>query len=491
MTQPHINSVPNISIVLAYCAVIILALPAWWYTTSIQRLSLPSSRVHQLAQSHLQLPISLCIETSDVELTNSVRKTLSTQISRELERWKGLLVNVEGKVACAGESDKSDVYTIIPTSGPSWIQGRRLYTPLNGPSYIIQLAHTITSLLAPYSASNDPEHRVAQYSPRYRLAFSLLNEDAAAGNAILDWKIQDGLKANVNPILHRLSPLHNFTIESQVQFHAPLAFTPRQLDQAHGLTPEDLTVFVNSADWTLSSSSSNDPVLHFILFIPSVAHRPLRLLRNDGSASASTAFLVPQWGGIIIHNPKLGSFSGEELPQQDLNDVFYVFTNQLLALLGVPSLPPNVAKRTSGLSDWQLDALVRRRVLENAQGSQDTLLSIVKLVDQIENMPVGEDVKGDVEDALDALTKMYETSTTSLYQAFSHSAESFVLASRAFFNPGMLALLYFPAEHKYGVYAPLFASALIPLLVAALRELSAYRQERRTDKEAATKTIRQ
>lgn len=74
---------------------------------------------------------------------------------------------------------------------------------------------------------------------------------------------------------------------------------------------------------------------------------------------------------------------------------------------------------------------------------------------------------------------MYESSTTSLYQTFAYSAESFGHASRAFFNPGMLALLYFPAEHKYGVYAPLFASALIPLLVAALRELSAYRQERK------------
>lgn len=31
----------------------------------------------------------------------------------------------------------------------------------------------------------------------------------------------------------------------------------------------------------------------------------------------------------------------------------------------------------------------------------------------------------------------------------------------------MLALLYFPAEHKYAVYTPLFASAVIPLIVAA------------------------
>lgn len=58
--------------------------------------------------------------------------------------------------------------------------------------------------------------------------------------------------------LEKLSVLHNFTIESQVQYHAPLAFLPQEVrvdDQtAHGLTPEDLTVFVNSAEWTLCES---------------------------------------------------------------------------------------------------------------------------------------------------------------------------------------------------------------------------------------------
>ncbi len=44
-------------------------------------------------------------------------------------------------------------------------------------------------------------------------------------------------------------------MESQVQFHAPLAFKPRTISvdgiEGHGLTPEELTVFVNSAEWTL------------------------------------------------------------------------------------------------------------------------------------------------------------------------------------------------------------------------------------------------
>jgi phosphatidylinositol glycan class S len=43
----------------------------------------------------------------------------------------------------------------------------------------------------------------------------------------------------------------------------------------------------------------------------------------------------------------------------------------------------------------------------------------------------------------------------------------------------MLALLYFPAEHKYAVYTPLFASAVIPLIVAALKEFRAWRKQRK------------
>lgn len=126
--------------------------------------------------------------------------------------------------------------------------------------------------------------------------------------------------------------------------------------------------------------------------------------------SPSYAFLLPQWGGIVIHNPPPGYLNNDKLPAADLRSVFSSFSKQLLALLGAPPLPQAITHSTTGrasfLSDWQLDALIRRRALENAQGSQDTLRSIVKLVDQIENMPVGEDVRDDIEDALIALANV-------------------------------------------------------------------------------------
>ncbi|KIM46880.1 hypothetical protein M413DRAFT_16477 [Hebeloma cylindrosporum] len=473
------------SIISSYWAAIILSLPLWWYFTSIERLTLPSSRVQQLAQQHLTLPISVCIE-ANTSLVNQVQSILTARIAQEPQRWRGLAVRLEAKAIC--DKSESETYSIISNNGPPYIRDRRLYFPLDEPNSPLQLVNTLSSLLVPYSSSSDPEHRVVQYSPHYRLAFSLLNEDAAAGGAVMNWNILGSIESHIKPILSRLSPLHNFTIESQVQFHAPLAFSPYPLegDHSYGIKPSDLTVFVNSAEWTLSSSSSNDPVLHFILFIPSIRRRPLRILLSDDTPSASYAFLLPQWGGIVIHNPPPGYLNNDEFSPTEHHSVFSSFSTQLLALLGAPPLPHEITRSTTdraSLSDWQLDALIRRRALENAQGSQDTLQSIVKLVDQIENMPVGEDVRDDIEDALIALANMYESSSTSLRQAFAYSAQSFGLASRAFFNPGMLALLYFPAEHKYAVYTPLFASALTPIFVAALREFLAWKRARRAKNE--------
>lgn len=76
--------------------------------------------------------------------------------------------------------------------------------------------------------------------------------------------------------------------------------------------------------------------------------------------------------------------------------------------------------------------------------------------------------------------KMHKTAQGALQSTFRYSAEALTLSSRAFFSPRMLGLLYFPAEHKYAVYTPLFASAMIPLVAAAVREFIAWRKEQRT-----------
>lgn len=80
---------------------------------------------------------------------------------------------------------------------------------------------------------------------------------------------------DIHPILRKLQALHNFTIESQVQYFAPLAFEPSRLDteQSYVLTREQLSVFINSEEWTLGSflACKCDFIIfgyNFVLFFP-------------------------------------------------------------------------------------------------------------------------------------------------------------------------------------------------------------------------------
>jgi GPI-anchor transamidase subunit S len=232
-------------------------------------------------------------------------------------------------------------------------------------------------------------------------------------------------------------------VESQIQFYAPLAFEPRVLsndqDVIYGLSQENLKVFVNSAEWTLgmylrrwhrssqvngiftASSVSNDPVLHFVVFVPSVSHTPLCILDDSskscyffsgccdlirpGQPISSDSFILPQWGGIVLLNLPADTTSKLHLTEAELDHVFSGFRAQLLRLIGVSELPPEVrsAEPSLPLTDFQLDTLYRQRAFENAGSSKETLQSIVKLVDQISNMPVGQDVRDDVLEALSSL----------------------------------------------------------------------------------------
>jgi phosphatidylinositol glycan class S len=65
-------------------------------------------------------------------------------------------------------------------------------------------------------------------------------------------------------------------------------------------------------------------------------------------------------------------------------------------------LPPN----PNQLTEWQLEALMRRRTTENVRDTKQTLGSIIRLVDSIKNMPVGDIVMNDVNNALEFLSQV-------------------------------------------------------------------------------------
>ncbi|KZV79584.1 hypothetical protein EXIGLDRAFT_734824, partial [Exidia glandulosa HHB12029] len=494
------KDVLRVNIIASYWAVVLCAIPLWWYTTSITRLPLPTSRLSALEWTDsFKFPVDLVVlrtagdaPVSEAELERAIRRR--TQLDGA--RWGALDVRIHSNTA----ENRSDVFSLAFNSNPAGaahILGDDTLSVSSATYTLPQIVDTLGELLSPYASLKHEAdgQRVAKYSPKYRLSFTLLNEDVSS-IGYRSWEIEQSIYQYLEPTLNQLRALHDFEIESHVQFYAPLAFQPErvQVSQNHGywaLGQEETAIFVNSAEWTLSSSASNDPVLHFILFIPSSQHRPMHVMTAQGSAANSNAFIIPQWGGIVVYNPERTT-PQDVLDTRTLLPIFRTFHTQLQLLLGVPPapkgtyhIPASNLPRTAPLTRWQLAALLRARTLENARSASEALRSIVALVAQIGHLPVKEDVRALVRAALDDLDAMRDAAD--LHRAFSSARDAATRASAAFFDPGMLAMLYFPAEHTYAVYTPLFAPVGVPLIVSVIREIKRIRKERAEERKRKEK----
>lgn len=68
--------------------------------------------------------------------------------------------------------------------------------------------------------------------------------------------------------------------------------------------------------------------------------------------------------------------------------------------------------------------------------------------------------------------------------AFQASKEAVTSSERAFFDPSLLHLLYFPDDQKFAIYIPLFLPMAVPLLLSLAKIL----REARWGKKEPTKT---
>lgn len=86
--------------------------------------------------------------------------------------------------------------------------------------------------------------------------------------------------------------------------------------------------------------------------------------------------------------------------------------------------------------------------------------------------------------ALDSLRLSCDALQTGDYaSSLAHSIRAVERAERAFFNPTMVSMLYFPDEHKYAIYMPLFVPISVPLIMVLVKEVKEMRQRRKAEKE--------
>lgn len=313
--------------------------------------------------------------------------------------------------------------------------------------------------------------RAAKTSPRYYATFSLFS----AGGSPSSWDIQQTLDRYIRPLVYALRGTAEVEIGTQVQLFSPYSASiqPNKIDGVEGnfLQQNDLTAFVNAAEWPLSPSVGEGPTLNFIAYVPSKADIPLGIGDSLGGA-----WLVPQWGGIAILNTEVitdPEFGSSELPshlsESKLSEMFGTFSSQLLSLLGVPSSTHDGKMIPLPL---RLQAHQRISALHLHLKAASSLTSLARLAKHLNTIPIPRHVSELVESAMSHLAASDQAMSKGDWdEAVKHASLAFADSEKAFFDKSMVGQVYFPDEHKVAVYLPFLGPIAVPLVVSLLREV--------------------
>lgn len=305
--------------------------------------------------------------------------------------------------------------------------------------------------------------RALKYAPTYHLTFSLFTPTSTPSA----WDIESALRQYVAPLLDSFSAISNFTVDTQVQLYATFSPSIRQPEydealKAWTLRKEDLSGFINAAEWPLSPSIGKGPTVNFVLYVPDKTQSPL-LVKESGANS----WLIPQWGGVAILNPTApgkDAIVSASLTKEALGPAMHTFSNQLISLLGLPQMPSSLPLRIS--------TLARVRAASLIFSASSTLGALAQVYQKLPSIPVPDSVAKSVDLALAHLQLACDRLREGRFQGaleLARIAEG--EAEKAFFERSMVGQVYFPDEHKVAVYLPLLGPVAVPLVMAALKEL--------------------
>uniref|UniRef100_A0A8C2M2V0 Phosphatidylinositol glycan anchor biosynthesis, class S n=1 Tax=Cricetulus griseus TaxID=10029 RepID=A0A8C2M2V0_CRIGR len=507
---------------------ILLGLPLWWKTTETYRAPLPYSQISRLnalqvrlegaahrkvhtllkapmpssAQLRLTVPVTVVFTRDSVPLDDQLKLPFTCRFQKAYRRALDheeealSLGNVHEAEAVLFEPEKqaegsltvymiSEHSSLLPQDVMSYIGPERTAV-VRGIMHrealniigrrIIQIAQAMSlteDVLAAALADHLPEdkwssdkRRPLKSSLGYEITFSLLNPDPKSHD--VHWDIEGAVQRYVQPFLNALSAAGNFSVDSQILYYAMLGVNPR-------FDPASSSYYLAMHR---SSAASLYPVLNFLLYVPELAHSPLYIQDKDGAPVATNAFHSPRWGGIMIYNVDPKIYNASDLPvkvEVDMVQVMEVFLAQLKLLFGItqPQVPPKCllsGPKSEGLMTWELDRLLWARSVENLATATTTLTSLAQLLGKISNIVIKDDVASEVYRAVAAVQKAAEELALGhLSSAFVASQEAVTSSERAFFDPSLLHLLYFPDDQKFAIYIPLFLPMAVPILLSLVK----------------------
>ncbi|ESZ94817.1 putative GPI transamidase component PIG-S like protein [Sclerotinia borealis F-4128] len=477
-------------VILSFWAIVLLfGLPIWWKTTTIYRAPLPLDQMTDWAEGRScrpVFPLTISIEAEslqEIEAQNLLRTTqhalddLNDFSAHHLRLQLSPPVNASATAngfSTGGMGDEVALtIRLLPgTASQSNLQAYApildiYYTPNQIPSsssssssLATYIANTLRGVFAEEQAmiayllstsSAPPERspkalapevadtlvkwttRSLRYSGTYHLTFSLFTPTATPSS----WDIEAALEEHMEPLLESFTAINNFTIDTQVQLYA----TPGVSGDV--LRKEDLSGFINAAEWPLSPSIGGAPTINFILYVGD--------MEVEGGGKS---WLIPQWGGVVIQSDI-----------SDLRPAMLTFSTQLMSLMGAPE---------TGSLPLRLMTLVRVRSAGLLLKASGTLGSLARLSKALPSISIPESVQDGVYTTIEHLRKACDGLGGKEGLENARIAEE--AAEKAFFEKSMVGQVYFPDEHKVAVYLPLLGPVGVPLVMGVLKEVKAWRK---------------
>lgn len=470
--EPRATVLTRRCIVLSFVLTIaILGLPLWHYTTSIYRAPLNYDRMdfydkNILNELRIENDIHLNVGTEFPDLVPATQLQIDRILAEKgVNGW-----HIKLAQGCAGKGEYC-VDLALGEENAYWVSEYSRDITITYDEGILTsnaLPHMIANLLLQvfqqeldmYNNFNNPSQKLVAYSPQYHVTFSLF----AQGGTPVSWDIAEALESYFRPLQNELKRVANFTVDTQVQFYSTLSVVPHKVTKTINettqdqfvLTQDDLSTFVNFADWSLSSIHSF-PTLNFILFIPSPEYTPLII-----ESSQSNSFLIPQWGGVAILNPEDALHPTTHLTEDQLLPVLEIFSSHLFRLLGAPTIPRSPVIR--------IDILSRISALRALLTSSSSLGSLHRVSQSLPDIAIPPSVLISVNAALTAIAASLEQLRTGAWTSAVQSAgQAMGAAHKAFFEKEMVQQTFFPEEHKVAVYLPLLGPVCVIILLGMVR----------------------
>uniref|UniRef100_A0A8C2CMZ4 Phosphatidylinositol glycan anchor biosynthesis, class S n=1 Tax=Cyprinus carpio TaxID=7962 RepID=A0A8C2CMZ4_CYPCA len=294
---------------------------------------------------------------------------------------------------------------------------------------------------------------ISPYLLGYEITFSLLNPDPKLHSLHCD--IQDAIQSYIQPLLNKLAPIANFSI----LYYAVLGVNPRfdNSVSAYTLSADNLSHVINPVEARLgSNAASSNPVLNFLLYVPGAHHSPLYIRDHSKMKAPSNTFHSPRWGSIMVYN--LNEMYGSEAERPvDIN----INMAKVMGVFLAHAAPPGSA----GLADRELDRLLWSRSVENIATASTPITSLAQLLDQTGNNVINDSIAQQVGGPDSAVA---ELEAGNLAFALQYSRVAILASERAFFDPSLLHLLYFPVDQKFAIYIPLFLPMYCKSLIFCL-----------------------